>query len=224
MFLENRLCLVAIVHRISTADLKRPGASVALLGMDDRLLAAFVFEDSARSEVRSTLDRLRELGVSRQLMLTGDTKDVAARHAEAFGLTEYKADCLPEDKLAVVHSLKDELKQPVVMVGDGINDAPSLAAADVGIAMGILGTSASTEAGSVVITVPDISRVAYSVALSQRVLYIATQSILIGIGLSLVLMIAGALGLFVPVFGAFAQEVIDVIVILNALRVRSYTL
>ena len=135
------------------------------------------------------------------------------------GLDEVFADCGPQDKLAVLRgAMGDPAARLVAMVGDGVNDAPALAAADVGIAMAAAGSTVSAEAADVVITVDRIDRVAEGLRIGRRSLSIARQSVLAGMGLSLAAMVAAALGHIPPVAGALLQEGIDVAVILNALR------
>jgi P-type E1-E2 ATPase len=131
---------------------------------------------------------------------------------------EIEAECLPEQKVNVVRRLQKDAS-PVVMVGDGINDAPALTAANVGIALGGHSFSAASESGDIVILVDDIGRVGEALWIGHAVLRIAKESIIVGIGLSAVLMVIAAFGYIPPVIGALLQEVIDVLVILNALRV-----
>lgn len=203
---------------------KSEGLMLMLIMSQSEVLGYIKFSDQARPDVAATLKKLSKLGITKQVMLTGDNETTAARIAKAYDIKEYQSKCLPEDKLNMVKRLKEQGFSPVIMVGDGVNDAPALAAADAGIAIGVLGTSASTEAGSIVITSENISRVADAVTVSRRVLFIAKQSIFVGMGLSFILMFAGAFGMFIPVVGALAQEVIDVIVIVNALRVKGLKL
>ncbi|MFO0704346.1 MAG: HAD-IC family P-type ATPase [Patescibacteria group bacterium] len=153
------------------------------------------------------------------IMLTGDKKEVAEKIAKQAGMTKYFAETSPEDKVRYVVEQR-KIAKPVVMIGDGVNDAPALAAADVGIAMGAHGSSAASESGDVVVMVDSVERIGEIFALSKRVLHIAKQSIFVGIGLSIFLMVIASFGYIPPVYGALAQEVIDVIVILNALRVH----
>jgi P-type E1-E2 ATPase len=130
-----------------------------------------------------------------------------------------RANLLPGDKVAAVQELRRRYG-PVVMVGDGINDAPALAAATVGVAMGAHGTAVSAEAADVVLLVDDISRVGDAMAISRRMRRIALQSIAVGLSLSLGLMVVASLGLLSPPVGAVLQEALDAAIILNALRVR----
>lgn len=151
-------------------------------------------------------------------MMTGDKTPVANRIAKELEITHVKAEMKPEDKLNEIKLLRERLS-PIVMVGDGINDAPAMAAADVSIALAAYGSSASSEAGDIVIVVNNMLRVHDVLHIAQRVMRIAKQSIFIGIGVSVVMMGFAAFGMIPPVLGAVLQEVLDVAVILNALRV-----
>jgi len=152
-------------------------------------------------------------------MVSGDRLAVAEEIGSGLGLDRVYAELTPEDKLSVVRTVRATPGLgPVLMVGDGVNDAPALALADVGIAMGTSAATASSETADAVITVSRIDRVAEAIRIGQRSLKIATQSIVAGMGLSFIGMIFAALGFIPPVAGALLQEVIDVAVILNALR------
>jgi heavy metal translocating P-type ATPase len=196
------------------------GQIVVFLGDEKNVLGAVFFADTIRTHVPELFTQLRVLGIQRVMMLTGDKKAAALRIAAHVGIaeTDVRAECLPEDKVSIVMDVRKTLA-PVIMVGDGVNDAPALAAADVGIAMGGHGNTASSEAGDIVILIDRIERVGEAVALGQRVLRIAKESIGIGMGLSIVLMLAATAGFIVPVYGALLQEIVDVVVIFNALRV-----
>jgi P-type E1-E2 ATPase len=152
-------------------------------------------------------------------MVSGDRRSVAERVGAVIGVDRVYADQSPEDKLEVVRALRDDPKlSPVIMVGDGVNDAPALALADVGIAMGAAGATVSSETADAVITVDRVDRVADAVHIGRRTLSIARQSVLAGMGLSIAAMGVAAAGYLPPVAGALSQEVIDLAVILNALR------
>jgi P-type E1-E2 ATPase len=148
-------------------------------------------------------------------MVTGDVAQTAQKVADELQLSEVHAECLPEDKVRVVHAITP---RPVVMVGDGVNDAPVLGAADVGIALGAKGSTAASESADVVILVDDLSRVVSAVEVSQRTVHIALQSIWIGIVISVGLMLVAMTGVLPAVVGAGLQEVVDLVTILNALR------
>lgn len=193
---------------------------IVYLSDDRRVLGAIRFADEIRPGVKELFASIVTLGLRKVVMITGDKRESALKIAEAVGIPAKNvvAEALPEDKVAEVERLK-KTDGPVVMVGDGVNDAPAIAAADVGIALGAHGSSATSEAGDVVVMVDRIERVGEALMISHRVLTIAKQSIGIGIGLSLFLMVLAAFGFIRPVVGALLQEVIDVVVIVNALRV-----
>jgi len=164
--------------------------------------------------------RLRELGVEQTVMLTGDNKVNAEVIAQQAGIGRVDANLLPAQKVEEVRRLTREYGR-TIMVGDGINDAPALASATVGVAMGAHGTGISSEAADVVLLVDDVTKVADAISIGQRMLRVAKESIFFGLGASFVLMAIASLGYIQPAVGALLQEVIDVAVILNALRARS---
>jgi len=189
------------------------------VAVDGIAVGLITFKDQLRPGVPELMKRLRELGVQRLVMLTGDNKEHADVVGKQAGLDQIEANLLPEDKVRLVQDLKKQYGT-VGMVGDGINDAPALATATVGLAMGAHGTGISAEAADIVLLVDDISRVANAVEDGQRMIRIAKQSIYVGLGLSFVCMVLAALGLIPPAVGALLQEGIDVAVIVNALRAR----
>jgi heavy metal translocating P-type ATPase len=195
------------------------GRARILVGVDGVLCGAIVMGDQVRGDARAVVAALRAEGMRHVAMVTGDRAAVANAVGDKLGLNRVYADQSPDGKLDVVHSLRSRPDlQPVVMVGDGINDAPALALADVGIALGGAGATVSSETADVVILVDSIGRVADAVTIGRRSLGIARQSIVVGMGLSLVAMGFAASGLLPPVSGAVLQEGIDVAVIANALR------
>jgi P-type E1-E2 ATPase len=152
-------------------------------------------------------------------MVTGDRESVADEIGRRLGVDRVYAERSPEEKLEIVRSMRDRADlRKVAMVGDGVNDAPALALADVGIAMGLAGATVASETADAVIVVDRVDRVADAVRIGRRSLHIAKQSVLLGMGLSIAAMGFAAFGLIAPVFGALLQEGIDVAVILNALR------
>jgi heavy metal translocating P-type ATPase len=185
------------------------------VAIDGVLAGRIVLTDALRPESPDAIVRLRTLGVQRTVMLSGDAPETAEAIAARCGIDDVRARLLPADKVAAVRDLQP---RPVLMVGDGINDAPVLALADVGIAMGARGATAASESADVVVLVEDLLRVPRTVALAQRTIRIALQSIGIGIGLSLILMVIAAFGVIPAIVGAGLQEVIDVVTILNSLR------
>ena len=188
------------------------------IAINDSLAGIITFSDTIRAETRATLDHLKNLGVTDFEMITGDNKVVASEVASQLGITQVTSEALPSDKLLAIESIKN---RPVAFVGDGVNDAPVLTAADVGIALGARGSTAASESADIVIMVDDISRVAHALGIAKRTFKIARQSILVGIGLSVVLMVIFATGKFAPIYGALLQELVDIVVIFNALRAHS---
>ena len=201
------------------ADAQAEGAATAVVGIDGRAAGLVVYADPLRPTAPRLLARLKALGVRETAMLTGDDAPTARAIAAQAGISSVKADLLPAHKAAAVREVMDQ-HAAVVMVGDGINDAPALATATVGVALGAHGAAVSAEAADVVITVDDVERVADAVAIGQRTLRIARQSIGVGLGLSGIMMAIAAMGLIPPTLGAVLQEGLDVAVILNALRAR----
>ncbi len=192
------------------------GAAIAWLGVDGRPVGAVLLRDPLRHDAPRTLRRLRAAGIERIVMLTGDRAAPAREAGAVLGLDEVRAGLSPADKVAAVRAERD--RAVTVMVGDGVNDAPALAAADVGVAMGARGSTASSEAADIVLTCDRVDRLADAVAIAVRSRRIAVQSALGGMLMSLAAMAAAAFGLLPPAAGALLQEGIDVVVILNALR------
>jgi P-type E1-E2 ATPase len=195
------------------------GEARVLVGVDGRLAGVIVMADELRPDAGSIVERLHSEGVRMVAMVSGDRRSVAERIGRDVGVDRVYAEQSPTEKLEVVRTLgADARLRPIVMVGDGVNDAPALAIADVGIAMGAAGATVSSETADAVITVDRVDRVADAVHAGRRALYIARQSVLIGMGLSLAAMSVAAVGYLPPVGGALLQEGIDLGVILNALR------
>ncbi|MGW4803499.1 heavy metal translocating P-type ATPase [Kitasatospora sp. NPDC004272] len=192
------------------------GAATAWVVLDGEPAGVVLLRDPVRHDAPRTVRRLRGAGVTRLVMLTGDRPEPAREIAAVVGLDEVRARQSPADK---VHAVQAERARAVtVMVGDGVNDAPALAAADVGVAMGARGASASSEAADIVLTADRVDRLADAAHIAVRSRRIAVQSALGGMLLSLAAMLVAAFGLLPPAPGALLQEVIDVAVILNALR------
>jgi len=191
------------------------GETAVYVGIGGHPAGRIVLRDEVRGDAAATIGRLRALGIDQIVMLTGDA-GATARHVGAeVGITDIRADLLPGDKVKAVAGMSDH---PILMVGDGVNDAPVLAAADVGIAMGARGSTAASETADVVILTDDISRVVTAISTSRRTVGIARQSIAVGIGLSVVLMFVAATGVIPAIAGALLQEVVDVVTIVNGLR------
>ena len=192
------------------------GSVVVAVAVDGRLAGHLVMSDPLRDGAAEMLADLRRQGVARIVLATGDRAAVAAQVTEGLGLDGIRAGLTPDEKVLLV--LTERKNGPVMMVGDGVNDAPALAAADVGVAMGARGAAASAEAADVVLLVDRVDRIAPGIEIARRSRRIALESVVAGIGLSVLGMIAAAFGHLTPIQGALVQEAIDVAVILNALR------
>jgi heavy metal translocating P-type ATPase len=204
-------------------DIPAMGAGSVLVGVavDGRMAGHLVMADPLREGVGEMLAALRREGIGRILMATGDRAEVAERVTQGLGFDGLRASLTPDQKVLLV--LAERKNGPVMMVGDGVNDAPALAAADVGVAMGARGAAASAEAADVVLLVDSLDRLGAGIEIARASRRIAVQSVVAGIGLSVMGMIAAAFGYISPVEGALLQEVIDVAVILNALRALNIT-
>jgi heavy metal translocating P-type ATPase len=191
-------------------------ALVVFVAIEGRPIGALLLADELRSDTPRAIRLLREAGVARMVMVTGDRAAAAQAIGTALDLDAVLSDRIPSDKVDAVRS--EQRLHPTIMVGDGINDAPALASADVGIALGARGASASSEAADVVILADRLDRVGEAIVIAQRARRIAIESIVAGMGLSFLAMLAATFGWLMPVPAAIVQEVIDVAVILNALR------
>jgi len=195
------------------------GRGRVFVGVEGRSVGIIEVGDRLRPDALELVPALRAAGIRHVALATGDREAIGAAVGAALGVDRVYAEQTPEDKLELVRALKSRaLLGPVVMVGDGVNDAPALALADVGIAMTPAGATVSSEAADAVIVVDRVGRVADAVRIGRRSLAIARQSVLVGIGLSLAAMTVAAAGYLAPVGGALVQEAIDVAVIVNALR------
>jgi heavy metal translocating P-type ATPase len=202
---------------LSRLHTQRPPGSVAVaVGMDARLVGVLILVDRLRAGTEALLRDLKSLGLARIVLATGDRRDVAETVVRGLPIDAVRWELSPDQKTLVV--LSERKNGPVMMIGDGINDAPALAAADLGMAMGAKGAAASAEAADVVLLVDQLDRVLPAIKIARRSRFIALESVYAGLGLSVLGMIAAALGHITPVQGAIFQEVIDIAVILNALR------
>lgn len=192
------------------------GMLAVFVALDGRPAGVLLLRDELRPDARRMLRGARHGGIDRIVLLTGDRGDVADAIGAVVGAEAVLADQSPADKLEAVE--RERKMAPTVMIGDGINDAPALAAADVGVAMGARGAAASAEAADVVLAVDRIDLIGEAMWLARRTRRIALESIVAGIGLSLAAMVVAGFGLLPAVWGALLQEAIDVAVILNALR------
>lgn len=193
-----------------------PGTVLVAVAISGKLAGHLILADAVRAETPVALARLRQAGIKRIVLASGDAQAIVDRVGEGLGIDELHGGLTPPEKVAIV--LAERAQGVVLMVGDGVNDAPALAAADVGISMGVTGSAAASESADAVLLVDDLTRLAEAVETAKRARGIALQSVYAGLGLSFAAMVAAALGYLPVVQGALLQEVIDVAVILNALR------
>lgn len=203
---------VTLPKNFKPADVQQTAALVAIEG---QLAGVITLKDEIREESKQTIAALKKHGIRNFMMVTGDNAATANAIAKKLGIKKVIAEALPGDKL---RAIEQETLRPVAFVGDGINDAPVLTASNVGIALGARGSTAASDSADVVIMQDNLHRVADSVAISKRTFFIAKQSIFIGIGMSVALMLIFSTGKFTPVLGAAIQEIVDIVVIFNALR------
>jgi len=191
------------------------------VAIEGRYAGHIVISDVVKDHAVSALQSLKNCGIDRMVMLTGDSEAVASQVARELGIKEFHADLLPADKVLQVESLMDETEgrnRKLVFVGDGINDAPVLSRADIGIAMGAMGSDAAVEAADVVLMDDDPNRIAMAIRLSRRCLRIVKENILLAIGIKLACLFLGAIGVANMWFAIFADVGVMMIAVLNAIR------
>ena len=202
-----------------TGAIDRPvlsaGETAVYVSVGDELAGVIILSDPIREQSADTVSRLRRAGVAEIAMVTGDITSTAESVAHAVDIQTVHAETTPQTKVRIVQAMRP---RPVLMVGDGINDAPVLAAADVGVAMAGRGATVASESAAAVITSNDIARVADVAYVSRRTVQIALQSIWMGIIISVGLMLVAAFGYLPAVVGALLQEIVDLVAILSALR------
>lgn len=196
-----------------------PGTAVVAVGIDGVVAGIILLSDRLRDDARAAIAAFRRAGIRRFVLASGDQADAVQATGALLGVDLARGALQPSEKVEVV--IAERRDAPVMMIGDGVNDAPALAAADVGVAMGARGAAASSESADVVLLVDHLGRLPAALSIARRTRHIAFQSVAVGLGLSIVAMVAAALGYLPPVEGAVLQEVIDVAVILNALRALS---
>ena len=192
------------------------GSLTVFVAVDDEPAGAFLLQDAIRPDAPRMVRALRAAGITRVVLVTGDRSDIAEMIGRIVGVDTVLADCDPAAKLAAI--TRESANGLTIMVGDGVNDAPALAAAGVGVALAARGATASSEAADVVLTVDRIDALGDAILIARRSKKIALQAVLVGMGLSLIAMVAAACGLLPPAAGAVVQEVIDVLAIGIALR------
>ena len=203
------------------SGLESAGKTTVIVGQDGQILGVLALADTPRPGVRQTLQKLAELGVSHLVMLTGDNADVARQIGQEVGMAEVKAGLLPEEKLAAIEELKRQYGK-VAMTGDGVNDAPALATATVGIAMGGAGTAVALETADVALMADDLGKLPFAVGLSRASRRIIRQNLAIAMGVAGLLVLAAILGLIELSGAVILHEGSTVVVVLNALRLLSY--
>jgi len=192
------------------------GSLTVFVAVDDEPAGVFLLDDAIRPDAPRMVRAMRLAGIKRVVLVTGDRADIADMVGSIVGVDAVLADCDPADKLAAID--RESANGRTIMVGDGINDAPALAAADVGVALAARGATASSEAADVVLTVDRVDALADAILIARRSKGIALQAVMVGMGLSLAAMVVAAIGLLPPAAGAVVQEVIDVLAIGLALR------
>ncbi len=200
------------VRRRSMMD----GSSCVFVAVDGEMAGALIVDDPIRPDSPRVIRSLRRAGIKRVVMVTGDHPDVAESVGAALGVDRILSERAPDEKVEAVEA--ERADGVTIMVGDGLNDAPALAAADIGVAMGARGATASSEAADIVLVVDRLDRLVDAISIARRSRRIALQSVLVGMGLAFGFMIFAAFGFFGPIAGAIVQEGIDVASILNALR------
>ncbi|WP_442808706.1 heavy metal translocating P-type ATPase [Trinickia soli] len=192
------------------------GGAAVFVAVDANMIGAVRMADQLRLETPRALRLLKREGIKRLVMLTGDRRDIAETVGALLGVTQVCAEQTPADKLRAIEAARAD--GIVLMVGDGVNDAPALAAADVGVAMGARGAGAASEAADAVLLVDRLDRLVDAIRIARHARRIAVQSVVVGMALTIAAMIVAAFGMLPPIAGALLQEVIDVVVIVNALR------
>lgn len=198
------------------------GLSVLFTARDGRAVGVIGLEDRTRKEARNAVDGLKKMGIKQILMFTGDKKAVARRTAEELGCTDFEAECLPERKLELVEDLKKRGYR-VSVVGDGVNDAPALAASDLGIAMGAAGSDVAVDSASIALMSSDLGRLPFLVALSKRTMRVVYQNLGFGILVILAGLTFAGLGILTPRIAAFYYIIASLVVVFNSARLVAYS-
>ncbi|QGF40544.1 cadmium-translocating P-type ATPase [Limosilactobacillus gastricus] len=194
--------------------------TASYVSVDGQYAGCITLEDQLRPETIRTISELHQLKINNQMMLTGDQEETAKRIGQEIGFDQVAANLLPADKISRIKALTPD-QRPAVMVGDGVNDAPVLKTADVGIAMGARGSTAASESADIVIMTDNLEKVASAVLIARDTLKVAKQSVLIGIFICIGLMLICMTGWIPAIIGALLQEVIDTVCILWSLKART---
>jgi Cd2+/Zn2+-exporting ATPase len=220
LFAEEKMALTGQAHDF-VHETAKSGATAILVAVDGHIAGGLGIADTLRPQVRTTVDDLRSLGIGRIVMLTGDAQNMALAAMDDAGLDEIAADLMPDQKLAYIQDLR-ATGEIVAMVGDGINDAPALVEADVGIAMGSIGTDTAIEAADIALTTDDLDRVSEAIALSRQTIRVIKQSFVISIGINVLALILAGTGGIGPIAGAIIHNIGSVIVVGNSSRLIGY--
>ena len=188
------------------------------MAIDQQYVGSIVIADSIKEDAKAALQKLKKLGVKQTVMLTGDAQAIATHIGNELGIDTVYSELLPQDKVAKLEQILTNASQKTAFVGDGINDAPVLARADVGIAMGGLGSDAAIEAADVVIMNDEPGKIADAIRLSRKTLKIVKQNIIFAIGIKSVVLILGAFGIATMGDAVFADVGVTVLAVLNAMR------
>ena len=215
LFKERQLCSPAIHARLD--EMSASGRTPVLVVRDDRPIGIIALADRPRETAKEALDLLRRQGVTRIVLLTGDSHGTAKAIAAELGVDEFRAELLPEDKVAAVEELR-RTYGPVAMVGDGVNDAPALASADVGVAMGAAGSDAALETADVALMADELLRIPYAIRLSRATIRNIRANLAISIVMKAAFIVAAIAGVATLWMAVLADTGASVIVIANALR------
>ena len=207
------------VHR-KILDMERQGKTVAVLSDESGIIGAISIADSLRPDALEVIGKLRKLGIKKTLMLTGDNRKTAEQIAGSLGIG-FEAELLPMEKVEIVKKLTNEGCQ-VAMVGDGVNDAPALSAASVGIAMGAAGSDVALEVADMALMSNALDRIPYALRIARKTLGIIKENIVIAIGIKAVFLILGLMGMATLWMAIFADVGASLIVILNGLRLLKF--
>ncbi|GHP14129.1 cobalt ABC transporter ATP-binding protein [Lentilactobacillus fungorum] len=218
--IDDHLVKVGKPAFVSADPIKPVDKTAVYVSVDGTYVGYVSFEDELRPEAKTVMDDLHQMGVAQIMMISGDRQAIAAEIADRVGIDKVFAERLPQEKIDVIKTVNKKMR-PVVMVGDGVNDAPSLAMADAGIAMGAHGATAASESADAVVLKDDLSLVSKAVDISKGTMVVAKEAVLIGIAICTILMLIASFGVIPAIIGALFQEVVDTVTILWALRARS---